>query len=205
MIPAASLKILVIPGSLRTGSLNVRLAATIMAEFAEAGVKVRQISLADYPLPIYDGDLEAHSGVPAEAVKLKRMIGAHDGVVLVSPEYNSLPPPLLKNALDWVTRVNERGEPAGHVLRHRPFALASASEGRFGGARGLMMLRLMLTGCRAMVIPEQLALSFADQAYDERDRLKSGTDRDTLKALVRQLIDVAQEMRQYDEPEDPRP
>src|SRR5690349_17108961 len=93
-------KILIIPGSLRSGSHNVRLAGAAMAELVEAGAEVSLISLADFPLPIYDGDLEARSGVPTEAVNLKRMIGAHHGVLLVSPEYNSSPPPLLKNALD---------------------------------------------------------------------------------------------------------
>jgi len=131
-------KILIIPGSLRSGSHNVRLAGAAMAELVEAGAEVSLISLADFPLPIYDGDLEARSGVPTEAVNLKRMIGAHHGVLLVSPEYNSSPPPLLKNALDWVTRVRERDEPPGRAMRGRPFALASASTGRFGGARSLM-------------------------------------------------------------------
>jgi NAD(P)H-dependent FMN reductase len=194
----SSLKILVIPGSLRSGSHNVRLAAAAMAEFVQADVEVTRISLGDFPLPIYDGDLEAGSGVPKHAIDLKRMIGVHHGVLLVSPEYNSAPPPLLKNAIDWVTRVRERDEPPGHVLRGRPFALASASTGRFGGARSLMMLRLILSGCRATVIPTQLSLSFADQAYDDRDRLKHSADSDMLHAMVWQLIDVAQQMRQHD-------
>lgn len=191
-------KILIIPGSLRSGSHNVRLAGAAMAELVEAGAEVSLISLADFPLPIYDGDLEARSGVPTEAVNLKRMIGAHHGVLLVSPEYNSSPPPLLKNALDWVTRVRERDEPPGHAMRGRPFALASASTGRFGGARSLMMLRLMLSGCRVTVIPTQLSLSSADQAYDELDRLRHGNDRDMLTAMARQLIEVAEQMRQHD-------
>ena len=194
----SSLKILVIPGSLRSGSHNVRLAAAAMAEFVQADVEVTRISLGDFPLPIYDGDLEASSGVPKHAIDLKRMIGVHHGVLLVSPEYNSAPPPLLKNAIDWVTRVRERDESPGHVLRSRPFALASASTGRYGGARSLMMLRLILSGCRATVIPTQLSLSFADQAYDDRDRLKHSADSDMLHAMVWQLIDVAQQMRQHD-------
>jgi NAD(P)H-dependent FMN reductase len=191
-------KILIIPGSLRSGSHNVRLASVAMAELVEAGADVSLISLADFPLPIYDGDLEARSGVPVEAVKLKRLMGVHHGVLLVSPEYNSSPPPLLKNALDWVTRVRERDEPPGHAMRGRPFALASASTGRFGGARSLMMLRLMLSGCRVTVIPTQLSLSAADQAYDDMDRLRHGNDRDMLTAMAQQLIEVAEQMRQHD-------
>jgi chromate reductase, NAD(P)H dehydrogenase (quinone) len=191
-------KILIIPGPLRSGSRNVRLASVAMAELVEAGADVSLISLADFPLPIYDGDLEARSGVPVEAVKLKRLMGVHHGVLLVSPEYNSSPPPLLKNALDWVTRVRERDEPPGHAMRGRPFALASASTGRFGGARSLMMLRLMLSGCRVTVIPTQLSLSAADQAYDDMDRLRHGNDRDMLTAMAQQLIEVAEQMRRHD-------
>jgi len=190
----AVVKILVIPGSLRTGSLNARLAAVIAHEFALAGIDVVRLSLADYPLPIYDGDLETRGGVPRNAVNLKRMIGSHQGIVFVTPEYNSSLPPLLKNAIDWVTRVEERGETKGQVFRERAFALASASESRLGGSRCLAALRLVLTSCRATVIPNQLALSFADRAFDDHDRLKNPTDAEALKAMVTQLIDVAQHM-----------
>jgi len=190
----AVVKILVIPGSLRTGSLNIRLASVVAHEFALAGVEVTKLSLADYPLPIYDGDFEVKSGVPKNAVNLKRMIGSHHGIVFVTPEYNSSLPSLLKNAIDWVTRVEDRGETQGQVFRERAFAIASASEGRLGGSRCFAALRLILSGCRATVIPNQLALSFADKAYDENGRLKNAGDVDALKAMVIQLIGVAQHM-----------
>lgn len=190
----SAVKILIIPGSLRTGSLNARLAGVIAREFAKADADVTRISLGDYPLPIYDGDFEAKSGVPANAVNLKRMIGSHHGVVFVTPEYNSSLPALVKNAVDWVTRVEDRGETQGQVFRERAFALASASEGKLGGARGLAAFRLILSGCRALVIPNQLALSFADQAYDDADHLKNPGDVALLQAMVKQLIDVAQHM-----------
>jgi len=190
----AVVKILVIPGSLRSGSLNIRLASVVAHEFALAGVEVTRLSLADYPLPIYDGDLEAKNDVPKNVLNLKRMIGSHHGIAIVTPEYNASLPPLLKNAIDWVTRVAERGETRGQVFRERVFAIASASAGRLGGSRCLAALRLVLTSCRATVIPDQLALSFADQAYDDRDRLKNPADIDALKAMVTRLIDVAQHM-----------
>uniref|UniRef100_E6VI37 NADPH-dependent FMN reductase n=1 Tax=Rhodopseudomonas palustris (strain DX-1) TaxID=652103 RepID=E6VI37_RHOPX len=133
----SAVKILIIPGSLRTGSHNVRLAAAAARELARADVDATWLSLADYPLPIYDADLEAKSGVPKNAVGLKRMIGAHHGVLIVSPEYNSAPPPLLKNAIDWVSRVADPHEAPGQVFRDRAFALAAASEGKLGGARCL--------------------------------------------------------------------
>jgi NAD(P)H-dependent FMN reductase len=189
-----ALKILVIPGSQRTGSHNARLAAAAAHAFAQAGAEATRISLGDFPLPIYDGDLQAKSGVPKHAVNLKRLIGAHHGVLIVTPEYNSSVPPLLKNTIDWVTRVQDAHESRGQVFRERPFAVAAASEGRLGGSRALAALRLILTACHAAVIPNQLALSFADQAYDDMDRLKHPPDIDALATLVRQLIDVSQRM-----------
>jgi chromate reductase len=190
----SALKILVIPGSLRTGSLNARLAAAAAYEFAQADAEVTRISLGDFPLPIYDGDLQSKSGVPKNAINLKRMIGAHHGVLIVTPEYNSSVPPLIKNTIDWVTRVQDASEARGQVFRETPFAIAAASGGRLGGTRALAALRLILSACHATVIPNQLALSFADQAYDDMDRLKHPADIEALNALVRQLIDVSQRM-----------
>lgn len=189
-----ALKILVIPGSLRTGSLNAKLAAVIAHEVAQAGAEVTRISLADFPLPIYDGDLQAKSGVPKSAVNLKRMMASHHGVVVVTPEYNSSVPALVKNTVDWVTRVQDLHEVRGQVFRERPFAIAAASESRLGGARALAALRLILSACQATVIPSQLALSFAADAYDDMDRLKHAADAEALKALVRQLIEFSQRM-----------
>ena len=187
-----ALKILIIPGSLRSGSHNAKLAATAAHAFAQAGADVTRISLADFPLPIYDADLQVKSGVPKNAVNLKRMIGVHHGVLLVTPEYNSSVPPLVKNTIDWITRVQEGGEIRGQVFFEKPFAIAAASESQFGGTRALAALRLILTACHASVIPNQLALSFADQAYDDMDRLKNPADIEALNALVRQLIEVSQ-------------
>ncbi len=191
----SAIKILVIPGSIRTGSFNVRLAAAATKEFALAGADVSRLSLADYPLPIYDADLEAQSGVPKIAVDLKRMIGAHHGIFFVTPEYNASVPPLLKNAIDWVSRVRERNDTPLEVFHDRAFAIGAASTGKFGGLRALMALRQILTlGCGATVIPQQFALSAADQAFDDDEQLKDTRDANGLRALVRQLIDVAQQM-----------
>ncbi|SED59139.1 NADPH-dependent FMN reductase [Bradyrhizobium erythrophlei] len=190
----SALKILVIPGSLRSGSLNAKLAAVLAQELAQSGADVTRISLGDFPLPIYDGDLQAKSGVPQHAINLKRMIGAHHGVLIVTPEYNSSVPALVKNTIDWVSRVQDPHETRGQVFHGRAFALAAASGNRLGGTRALAALRLILTACHAAVIPNQLALSFAEHAYDDMDRLKHPADIDTMRALVRQLIDHSQRM-----------
>lgn len=190
----SALKILVIPGSLRSGSLNAKLASTVAHELAVAGAEVTRLSLADFPLPIYDGDLHLKSGVPKHAINLKRMIGAHHGVLIVTPEYNSSVPALVKNTIDWVSRVQDPHETRGQVFRERVFAIAAASGGRLGGSRALAALRLILSACHAQVIPNQLALSFAEHAYDDMDHLKLPADLEAMQAMVRQLIDVSQRM-----------
>jgi chromate reductase len=192
--PMTALKILVIPGSLRSGSLNAKLAAAAVDALVRTDVVVNRLSLGDYPLPIYDGDLESEAGVPKQAINLKRMIGSHHGVLIVTPEYNSSLPPLLKNAIDWVSRVQDPNEGKGQVFRERPFAIAAASNGPLGGTRCLAALRLVLSACRATVIPNQMALSFAKDAYDETDRLRHAGDSEALTAMARQLVEFAQQM-----------
>jgi NAD(P)H-dependent FMN reductase len=188
-------KILVFPGSLRTRSHNVRLAALVVKELVLAEAEVTRISLADYPLPLYDGDIEAKSGPPPNAVQLKTMLSAHRGVFIVTPEYNASVPPLVKNAIDWVSRVRERGEPPLAVFKHRVFALGAASPGPFGGMRALLALRQVLEiGCGALVIPEQIAVPRAETAFDDMDNLKDEQLTETLRTAVRALIDAAERM-----------
>jgi chromate reductase, NAD(P)H dehydrogenase (quinone) len=187
-------KILIIPGSLRTGSSNAKLAALAAKEFLLAEAKVTRISLEDYALPLFDGDFTADS-IPSAAVQLKRMLLAHQGVFICCPEYNASVPPLIKNAIDWVTRVRDRGEPPNTMFKGRAFAIASVSRAAHGGIRGLMALRQILElGCGALVIPEQVAVAHADQAFDQRDNLKDEAAGAALKALVRQLVELASVM-----------
>ncbi|MES1155748.1 MAG: NAD(P)H-dependent oxidoreductase [Pseudorhodoplanes sp.] len=185
-------KILVFAGSIRTGSFNARLAALAAKELALAGADVTRISLQDFPLPIYDGDLEANSGPPANAVKLKQMMMAHQGVFIASPEYNASVTPLLKNTLDWISRMREGKETPLAAYKNRVFALGSASNGVYGGMRSLLALRQVLEiGCGALVIPDQVAVSRAADAYDDMDNLKDDRSADLLRAVVRRLIDMA--------------
>src|SRR5439155_8555826 len=185
-------KILVLAGSIRTGSHNARLAALATKELALAGADVTRISLADYPLPLYDGDLEASSSVPGNAVKLKQLMAAQQGVFIASPEYNASITPLLKNTLDWISRVRERGEPPLAVYKNRVFALGGASDGAYGAMRSLMALRQVLElGCGALVLPEQIAVMRASEAFDEMDNLKEERMANLLKRIVQRLTDMA--------------
>jgi chromate reductase, NAD(P)H dehydrogenase (quinone) len=183
-------KILVIPGSLRSASHNVRLAALATKELTIAEADVTRISLGDYPLPFYDADFAAKSGPPLNAVKLKQIMSAHGGVFIASPEYNASITPLLKNAIDWISVVRERGEPALAAYQNRVFALGAASPGRSGGMQSLIALRQVLAvGCRALVIPEQVTVPHAEQAFDERDELTDTRAAAQLKLVARRLVD----------------
>ena len=125
-------KILVIAGSLRSGSHNARLAALAAKELALAEADVTRISLVDYPLPLFDADF-AVRGVPHHAVQLRRMLEAHQGVFIASPEYSASVTPLLKNAIDWISRVRDPGEPTYAAFKGRVFAIGAASPGAAGG------------------------------------------------------------------------
>jgi chromate reductase, NAD(P)H dehydrogenase (quinone) len=185
-------RILVLAGSIRTGSLNARLAAITAKELARAEAEVSLISLQDFSMPLYDGDLDASSGPPAAAVQLKRMICAHHGVFIASPEYNASIAPLLKNAIDWVSRVRDGKEPPLAAFRNRAFALGAASNGSYGGVRSLMALRQILElGCGALVIPEQVAVRGAGLAFDDRDDFKDQQLAGLLRTLVQRLIEMA--------------
>ncbi len=185
-------KILVIPGSLRTKSYNVRLAALAMKELALADADVTRISLLDYPLPIYDADSMEKSGPPQNAVKLKQLMSAHQGVFIASPEYNASITPLLKNTIDWISVVRERGEPQLAAYQNRVFALGGASPGRSGAMQSLLALRQVLAvGCRALVIAEQVNVPNAEQAFDEMDELKDARAATQLKTVARKLVDTA--------------
>ncbi len=186
-------KILVFASSTRTGSHNVKLAALAAKELTLIDADVTRISLQDYPLPLYDADLDARSGQPANALKLKQMITAHHGVFIASAEYSASVTPLLKNAIDWVSRVREKGDPTYAAFKNRVFAISAASVGPAGGLPSLMALRQILElGCGALVIPEQVAIPAADQAFDDMDNLVDMRIANLFKAQLQRLVDMAQ-------------
>jgi len=188
----AAPKILVIPGSLRAKSYNVRLAALATKELMLADADVTRISLLDYPLPIYDADTAETAGPPLNAVKLKQLISVHQGVFIASPEYNASITPLIKNTIDWVSAVREGGEAPLAAYQNRVFALGGASPGRSGATHSLLALRQVLAvGCRALVIAEQVTVPNAEQAFDKMDELKDARAAGQLKLVIRKLVDTA--------------
>lgn len=182
--------ILVFSGSHRSGSLNAALAAAMVKELALLDAEVTYVSLADYPLPIYDGDLEAEKGVPQNAEKLARLIGAHDGVFVASPEMNAGVSPLLKNALDWVSRLGPPYAPRGKVFARRPFAIGAASPGMAGGQRGLIALRQVLElGLGAYVLAEQVLIERATNAFDDKGALRDPRHEGLVRLVAARLVE----------------
>jgi NAD(P)H-dependent FMN reductase len=185
-------KILVLCGSLRARSFNARLAALATKEITLADADVTRISLEDYPLPLYDADLADKSGPPQHAVNLKRLMSEQQGVLIVSPEYNASITPLIKNTIDWISVVRERGEPPLMAYQNRVFALAGASPRSTGAVHALLALRQILAvGCRALVLAEQLSVPNADEAFDEGGELRDPRLAAQLKLLARKLVDTA--------------
>ena len=185
-------KILVFAGSIRSGALSAKLAAAAAKELALADAEVTQISLADYPLPIYDGDLEAEKGVPENATALARLIIAQRGVFIATPEYNHSLPPLVKNTLDWVSRIKHTGT---MPYRHKVYGMGATSDGRFGGARAIIELRKVLaTSLGAIVIPSRIEVPLAQHAFDESGELIEEVNAKMLKTVCRQLVDFAQRL-----------
>jgi len=188
----AAPKILVFAGSIRVGSFNARLAALAAKHLALAEADVTRISLADYLMPLYDGNAEAADGPPDNALKLKRLMCMQHGIFIASPEYNASITPLLKNTLDWVSRVREGKEPPLAAYKNRVFAIGAASNGTYGGMRSLMALRHVLElGCGALVIPEQIAVRDAASAFDDTDNLKDERSARLLAAAMDRLIHMA--------------
>lgn len=178
-------RIIVCSGSVRGGSHNTKLAALVAKRLSILDADVTHLSLKEYPLPIYDGDHEADNGVPENAKRLHRLLVGHDGVFLACPEYNAGITPLLKNTLDWISRVKEPGEP----YRNKVFALGAASPGGFGGLRGLIGMRTILeVGLGALVLPQMVSVPKASVAFDDKDELTEDRVSGQLDKLIEALL-----------------
>lgn len=180
--------ILVFGGSLRAGSFNQKL-ATIAADAARAaGAEVTLISLRDYRMPLFDEDLESELGMPEAAQKLKALFAEHDGLIIASPEYNSTITAVLKNSIDWVSRATTPDEPPLSVLRGKSAAILSASPGGYGGSRSLAQLRPFLVNIGIFVMPDQVSVAKAHEAFDAQDRLIDSELNEAVKSLAASLV-----------------
>ncbi|WP_378946295.1 NADPH-dependent FMN reductase [Mesorhizobium sp. ANAO-SY3R2] len=184
-------KILVFAGSIRTGAYSGKTADCAQKELALQGADVTRISLADYPLPIMDQDLEKAEGVPANAVALARLFVAHDAILIATPEYNGSIPPLLKNAIDWVSRVRSDGGVPLNPYPGKLVALCSSSNGHFAGIRCINHLRAVLSHIQMEVISPQVSVPNGSEAFDENGEFKEERLRKGMARLCGALIERA--------------
>ena len=185
-------RLLFFAGSAREHAYSKKLARLAQHIASANGVDAVYVDLRDYPMPIYDGDLEDREGQPEKTREFTALLGEYQGIFIVTPEYNSSLPPLLKNTLDWVTRVTEEGLNGPKIFRSRVFAIAGSSPGYYGGARCLLHLRQVLAvGMGALVIPQQFSLPRANEAFDEDGHLKDKKQQEMLKGVVEALAVAA--------------
>ncbi|MCT4655586.1 MAG: NAD(P)H-dependent oxidoreductase [Cohaesibacter sp.] len=184
-------KILCFAGSNRSESFNKALSGAMAKQLSFLNCEVTMISLQDYPLPLFDQDEEQAKGVPENALKLARLFSAHDGIFIASPEYNASLTPLLKNTLDWISRVPPMDP---HPFKSPVFAIGAASPGALGGMRGLAHLRQVLVALGALVLSEQVSVGSATNAFNDQGDLSDPRAAGFLSALAAKLLDISRQV-----------
>lgn len=180
-------RILAFAGSARRDSWNKKLVALAAAKAQEVGAEVTLLDLADYPMPLYDGDIESTDGLPLNVVKVRQLLLEHDALLISCPEYNGSITPLLKNVIDWTSRPSE-GIASTAAYQGKVGCLLSTSPGALGGLRGLVHVRAILSGIGVLVMPGDVAVGGAFKAFREDgsfvDERLDGRLNKALKALV---------------------
>jgi len=194
------IRLLIISGSQRAGSFNRSLAHVAATAARRDGAEATEFDLRALALPLYDGDLEAASGVPPAAFLLRDAFLAHDAVLVVTPEYNAFPTPLVLNAFDWMSRI-PASAPGGAGLAataNKPAALLAASPGPLGGLRSMNLLRQYLQGAFAMiVVPQQFALGRAGEAFDAAGALKDEKSQHVVESVLTALGHLATALKPH--------
>lgn len=183
----AETKVLAFAGSTRQDSSNKKLVKEAAAIAMQMGASVKVIDLKDYPMPLYDADLEASQKMPENAKRLRQLMISCDAVIIASPEYNGSISAVLKNALDWASR-NENGQSSRDAFKGKKFALVSASPGGGGGARALVHLRAIIENVGGEVIPLQVSVPNAYTAFDANGSLQNPALKKELQQEMRQLL-----------------
>jgi len=190
----AAPKILAFAGSTRTESFNKKLIRIGADAARAAGAEVTLVDLRDFPMPLYDGDLEASSGLPEHGKRLKKLFLEHDGLFISTPEYNSSVPGVLKNAIDWVSR-SEPGESPLAAYAGKVGALMSASPGALGGIRSLNVVRMMLSNIRVLMLPDSVSVSKAGEAFNPDGSLKDAKQTAAVQKLGKTLTETLAKLK----------
>lgn len=186
-------RIIAFGGSTRAESFNQRLVHIAAEGARHAGAEVTVISLRDFPMPLYDGDLEAAEGLPEHARRFRSLLMEHDGLIIASPEYNSSVTAVLKNAIDWASRPQPHDPPLA-AFAGKVAGLVSASTGQLGGLRGLFHLREILMNIRVMVLPTMVAVPQAGAVLGD-GRLTDEKLHEGVVAVGRSVAETLQRLR----------
>ena len=183
-------RILAFAGSLRRASINKRVLKTAIRGAEAAGADVTYIDLRDYPMPVYDpDDYEAH-GFDENALKLQGLLTQHEGLLIASPEYNGSLPAALKNAIDWASRPSDMYE-RSKVFRGKVAGVMTASPGSLGGVRSLAHLRGVLTSVGVHVLPQEVAVTFAEGRFaGDGEEMTDEKMKGSLEALGAALVEM---------------
>ena len=183
-------KILAVTGSLREHSYNRRVLQTAAVGAQRAGGEVTVVDLRDYPLPIYDADIQEKEGFPENAVQLQKLLLEHDGLLIASPEYNASLPAVLKNMIDWTSRAS--GEiKLGQCYKGKVAAIMTASPGTFGGIRCLGHIRDILTILLVNALPSEIAVGRAHEMFDGNEtEMIDEKMKGILQELAKSLVDT---------------
>lgn len=191
----SGVRVLALAGSTRRDSLNKKLLAIAATAVEKSGAEVKRVDLRDFPMPLYDGDLEAESGVPEAARALKEKMKASDGLLIASPEYNSSIPAVLKNTIDWVSRP-QPDEPRLAAFDGKVAALMSASPSPLGGLRGLFALRSVMQNIGVTVVPDLVTVKAAGDAFDGAGQLIDAGLAERVGRVAARLVRMAERLRE---------
>lgn len=188
-------RILAFAGSLRKDSYNKKLVKIAAQGAKEAGAIVTYIDLKDYPLPIYDQEIEDSQGLPENAHRLKELMFQNDGFLLSCPEYNSSVSGVFKNVIDWTSRKANPEEVYLSCFIDKTICLMSASPGQLGGLRGLVHVRALLSNIYSIVLPKQKSISQAHTAFNLDGSLKDSDQQKEVLELGKQLAEFLNKYR----------
>lgn len=184
---AAEINVLAFSGSTREDSINKKLLEESAKIAREQGAKVTLIDLNDYPMPFYDGDIEAKQGLPANAKRLQQQMIVSDAILISTPEYNGSIPAVLKNAIDWLSR-GEGGKPSREAFQGKKIAVMSASPGKGRGAKALSHLCVIIENIGGTIVKQQVSVSDAQTAFDSEGHLLNAQAKEKLTAAVKELL-----------------
>ncbi|MDA8746088.1 NAD(P)H-dependent oxidoreductase [Rubripirellula amarantea] len=186
-------RIIAFAGSTRVGSYNKMLLRAAVENARRAGGEVTHVDLRDYPMPLYDGDLEESEGQPPHATELYEMMKEHQGLLLACPEYNSSITGVLKNTIDWVSRPRD-GDPPMAAFAGKTAALMSASPGALGGLRGLVHVRAILGNIGVTVIANQIAVPRVMDVFDDTGTLVDARTAEKVAGLAKELVETTNKL-----------